>query len=112
MNAPAVFLRNSEPDLSHRLSSAFAGTDLFGRLRLLRDCVRGRIVFTTSFGIEDQTIAHAIFSQALPIEVVTLDTGRLFPETYDVWAETERRYNTTIRAIYPDASALEALVSE
>jgi phosphoadenosine phosphosulfate reductase len=97
MNAPAVFPRDSGSDLARRLSSAFADTDLFGRLRLPRDSVRGRIVFTTSFGIEDQAIAHAIFSQALPIEVVTLDTGRLFPETYDVWAETERRYGTSMK---------------
>ena len=44
----------------------------------------GRIVFTTSFGIEDQAIAHVIFSQALGIEVATLDTGRLFPETHEI----------------------------
>jgi phosphoadenosine phosphosulfate reductase len=112
MNAPAVFLRESYPDLSQRLSSSFADSDLFGRLRILRDSIGGRVVFTTSFGIEDQAIAHAIFSQALPIDVVTLDTGRLFPETYEVWAKTEQRYGTAIRAIYPDTSALEALVSE
>jgi phosphoadenosine phosphosulfate reductase len=34
---------------------------------------------------------------------VTLDTGRLFPETYTLWAETERRYGRRIRAIYPNA---------
>jgi phosphoadenosine phosphosulfate reductase len=47
-------------------------------------------VFTTSFGIEDQAITDAIFTQDLEIEVVTLDTGRLFPETYELWAATER----------------------
>ena len=81
-----------------RLTAAFAGRDLSGRLAALRAAIDGRVVFTTSFGIEDQAIAHAIFAQRLPIDVVTLDTGRLFPQTYDVWAETERRYGVTIRA--------------
>ena len=47
----------------------------------------------------------------LDIDVVTLDTGRLFPETYATWEETERRYGRRIRAIYPRHDALEALVA-
>ena len=43
--------------------------------------------------------------------MVTLDTGRLFPETYQLWAETERHYGRRIRAIYPNGAALERLVA-
>jgi len=70
----------------------------------------GPAVFTTSFGVEDQAITHMIAEAGLPVEIVTLDTGRLFPETYDVWTATERRYGIRIGAAYPQASALEALV--
>src|SRR5262249_60081041 len=73
--------------------------------------IGGTIVFTTSFGIEDQAIADAIFTQDLEIDVVTLDTGRLFPEMYDLWAATERRYGRRVRALYPDRRELEALVA-
>jgi phosphoadenosine phosphosulfate reductase len=76
------------------------------------DHITGRIVFTTSFGIEDQLLAHHIFTGRLPIEVVTLDTGRLFPETYSVWQETEERYKVRIRAFYPDAQAVADLVAD
>ena len=76
------------------------------------DTIDGRIVFTTSFGIEDQLIAHHIFSERLPIEVVTLDTGRLFPETYALWQQTEERYGVRIRAFYPDSDLLAALVAD
>ena len=62
----------------------------------------GRIVFTHGFGIEGQVILHWICEQELDIDLVTLDTGRLFPETYELWADTERRYGRRIRAIYPD----------
>jgi phosphoadenosine phosphosulfate reductase len=89
-----------------------ARLDLSGRLAAVRARLSGRIVFTTSFGLEDQAIGHAIFTQRLPIEVVTLDTGRLFPETHEVWAETERRYGVTIRSVHPDHRGLEQLIAE
>ena len=85
--------------------------DLGQRLYALRDIVRGRIVFTTSFGIEDQAIVHGIFRQGLAIDVLTLDTGRLFSQTYELWAQTERRYRRRIPALYPNRIALEALVA-
>src|SRR5262249_24080087 len=73
--------------------------------------VPGRLVFTTSFGLEDQAIADAILYQDLAIEVVTLDTGRLFPETYDLWAAAEARYGRRITGVAPDATAVESLVT-
>jgi phosphoadenosine phosphosulfate reductase len=98
-------------DLAIRLTARFAGLDLFERLAAIAETATGRIVFTTSLGLEDQAIAHAIFTQDLPVDVVTLDTGRLFPETYEVWSETEQRYGRGIRALYPDHRALETLVT-
>ena len=89
-----------------------AGKDIPTRLRAVVDAIAGRIIFTTSFGIEDQLVAHYIFSEKLPISVITLDTGRLFPETYDVWQQTEERYGYRIGAVYPDAKALATLVSD
>src|SRR5262249_40278973 len=92
-------------------SQAFGGVDLGQRIAAARREIGGRIVFTTSFGLEDQAIADAIFTQDLEIDVVTLDTGRLFPEMYDLWAATERRYGRRVRAHYPDRQELEALVA-
>ena len=82
------------------------------RLQSLREHVAGRIVFTTSFGIEDQAIAHLIFTNKLKIDVVTLDTGRLFPSTYKLWAETEERYGVRIRSYHPDQAALAAQIAD
>ncbi|MDB5698546.1 MAG: phosphoadenylyl-sulfate reductase [Alphaproteobacteria bacterium] len=82
------------------------------RLQSLREHVSGRIVFTTSFGIEDQAIAHLIFVNKLKIDVVTLDTGRLFPSTYKLWAETEERYGVRIRSYHPDQAALAAQIAD
>jgi len=94
-----------------RLAAGFATTDLAERLAAARDELSGRIVFTTSFGLEDQAVSHAIFTRDLAIEVVTLDTGRLFPETYQVWAETERRYGRRIDVLFPDHRNVERWVA-
>jgi phosphoadenosine phosphosulfate reductase len=97
--------------LNRFVSDTGIDCDLLKRVSSVRDLVPGRIVFTSSFGIEDQAIAHAIFRQNLEIEVVTLDTGRLFPQTYEVWARTERLYGRRIRAFYPDRESVESLVA-
>jgi phosphoadenosine phosphosulfate reductase len=73
--------------------------------------VPGRCVFTTSFGLEDQVITAAIWENDLDIEIVTLDTGRLFAQTYELWSATERRYGRRVRAFYPERQSLEDLVA-
>ncbi|UVF21897.1 phosphoadenylyl-sulfate reductase [Microvirga terrae] len=95
------------------LARAMKEVGLAERLALASRAINGRLVFTTSFGLEDQAITHAIFRAGLDIhiELVTLDTGRLFPETYDLWAQTEERYGRRINAVSPDCSDLEALVA-
>jgi phosphoadenylyl-sulfate reductase (thioredoxin) len=102
------------PALAARAASldrALAGLSLAERLAAIREGLDGAIVFTTSFGLEDQVILHHICDAGLDIDVVTLDTGRLFPETYTVWEESERRYGRRIRAIFPHRAALEDLIS-
>jgi len=95
------------------LARAMKDASLPERLALASRSIAGRLVFTTSFGLEDQAITHAIFRAGLDIhiELATLDTGRLFPETYDLWAQTEEHYGRRIHAVSPDRSGLEALVA-
>ena len=82
------------------------------RLRWVCDTIGRNLVFTTSFGLEDQYITRLIGDNRLPIDIVTLDTGRLFPETYDLWSQTEETYDLKIKAVYPDQSALEKLIRQ
>jgi len=71
-----------------------------------------KVIFSTSFGIEDQVITHDILDNGIPISIFTLDTGRLFPETYSVWTSTNDKYNAKIRAFYPDRGLLETYLTE
>jgi len=80
-------------------------------LKLLADQFPGKIVFSTSFGWEDQAITHMIFANNLSIKVFTLETGRLFPETYYVWNRTMEIYGKPIHAYYPQNRALEQMVN-
>ena len=66
------------------------------RLAQLRRRVAGRIVFTTSFGLEDQALTDAIVASGIDVAFTTLETGRLFAETYELWAATERRYDRSL----------------
>lgn len=72
----------------------------------------GRAVFSTSFSFEDQAITHMIAAGNLGIRIFTLDTGRLFPETYSVWRATNERYGMRVQAYYPEAAGLESYVSQ
>jgi phosphoadenosine phosphosulfate reductase len=72
----------------------------------------GQVVFSTSFSWEDQLISHFIFSNNIPIDVFTLDTGRMFPETYSTWSSTLERYKKTITPYYPQAVPLQEFIAE
>ena len=80
-------------------------------LEYLLERFPGEVIFSTSFGWEDQVISHIIFSNNLPIKVFTLETGRLFPETYYVWNRTVEMYGKPIHAYYPNTQAVENMVS-
>jgi phosphoadenosine phosphosulfate reductase len=72
----------------------------------------GKIAFSTSLGAEDQVITHMIADKRLPVRIFTLDTGRLFPETYELLDITEKKYNIPIRVSFPDAAAVQKMVNE
>ena len=66
-----------------------------------------RLTFATGFGAEGCVIIDLIARASLPIDVFTLDTGVLFPETYALWRKLEATYGITIRAVRP-ALSIEA----
>jgi phosphoadenosine phosphosulfate reductase len=93
------------------LNATLAGLDLAGRLALVAG-LGGRAVFTTSLGIEDQVITAEIGTQRLPIGVVTLQTGRLFPETLALIDETESQYGMHIARYEPEQADIDAYAAK
>ncbi len=94
------------------LSDLLAGKSIIEKLSGLVTLFPGQIIFTTSLGIEDQVITHLIFKNDLNIKVATLDTGRLFPQTYDVLSNTIIKYKKKIDIYFPEYEAIERLVTE
>lgn len=69
-------------------------------------------VFSTSFGIEDQVITHFLEAAGSKAHIFTLETGRLFPETYKVWNRTLEKYGLPIKTYFPRTDAVEKMVTE
>jgi phosphoadenosine phosphosulfate reductase len=78
----------------------------------LTESFPGGTVLSTSFGQEDQVLTDMIMRFDLPVRVFTLDTGRLFEETYKVFQRTVERYGRKIEVYFPDALAVETLLRE
>ena len=72
----------------------------------------GEITFSTSLGQEDQVITHFINSHNLPIEIFTLDTGRLFQESYNLLEKNRKLFKKKIKVFFPINKKIEQLVSE
>lgn len=70
----------------------------------------GAVTFANSFGAEDMVLTDLILAEKLPIEIFSLDTGRLPAETYTLMGEVEKHYDTRLKVYFPDATAVETYV--
>ena len=101
-------IKNHIPQLLDQID----GLNIDQVLGILAAAYPGQVVFSTSFSIEDQVITDAILSNGIPVSIFTLDTGRLFAETYSVWSATNEKYNTRIQGYYPNGNLLENYIHE
>lgn len=73
---------------------------------------RGRIALASSLGAEDQVLTNMIVKEAPETTIFTLDTGRVFPETYDLIERTNEKYGIRLKIYFPDAAQVEEMVRE
>ena len=81
-------------------------------LSFLTEEFKSKVVFSTSFGQEDQVITDIIARTNIEVHIFTLDTGRLFQETYDVFHQTLKKYKKHIDVFFPEATAVENLLNQ
>jgi phosphoadenosine phosphosulfate reductase len=115
-----MLMSHHDSEVRTRGRSAAAGLDahlaaqptLEGRLARILNSAPQPVAFSTSLGLEDQAILHAI-AETGPgkVDVFSLDTGRHFPETLETIEASERRYGLRIRLISPNAADVEDLVA-
>lgn len=73
---------------------------------------KGRIAFASSMGAEDQVLTDMIVSIDSKARIFTLDTGRMFPETYDIIDRTNARYKINIEVFFPERQQVEEMVKQ
>lgn len=81
-------------------------------LKELTERYPDQIVFSTSFGLEDQVITDMLSRFGLAVQVFTIDTGRLFYETYKTWQRTLEKYTLPIKVYYPEQNLLEQMLNQ
>lgn len=81
-------------------------------IRWASEVFGNRLCFATSLGAEDQVITHLIADAALDIRTFTLDTGRLFQESYELIEKTETRYARKVEVFAPQTEEVEAMVTQ
>jgi phosphoadenosine phosphosulfate reductase len=97
--------------ITNTLLEKTIGFSIEETLAFLANEYKDKVVFSTSFGQEDQVITALIAKNDLPITIFTLDTGRLFQETYDVFHKTLKKYKIDIKTYFPETSAVEELLN-
>ena len=80
-------------------------------IRLVTELFPGEVVFSSSLGQEDQVLTDIIFKNDLPVKIFTIDTGRLFNETYELLDRTTARYKKPIHVYFPEAADVEEFVA-
>jgi phosphoadenosine phosphosulfate reductase len=71
-----------------------------------------KVGFASSLGAEDQVLTDMICKIDKGVNIFTLDTGRLFPETYDLIEKTSENYGIKIKVFFPDYAKVEEMVQE
>src|SRR4029078_6907907 len=80
-------------------------------LKLISEWFPGKVVFFSCLGKEDQVLTDVIFKNNLPVTIFTIDTGRLFNETYELLDRTQARYKKNIQVYFPEAMDVEEFVA-
>ncbi|MFB6343805.1 phosphoadenylyl-sulfate reductase [Saccharicrinis sp. FJH62] len=73
---------------------------------------RDKIALSSSLGAEDQVLTDMVVHHAGGMKIFTLDTGRLFPETYSLISRTNDKYGIKIDVMFPDYKSVEQMVKE
>ena len=71
-----------------------------------------KVGFASSLGAEDQVLTDMISKINKNVNIFTLDTGRLFPETYNLIEKTSKHYGIKINVFFPDYQKVETMVQE
>ena len=102
----------SSIDLAKSLNTELENKTPQEILRFCLERFKGSIALSSSLGLEDQVLTDMVVKIDASTTIFTLDTGRLFPETYDLIDRTCSKYNVKIRIYFPNHEDVEEMVNE
>ena len=105
-------MTSTETHSTESLLSQIEGKTEVEALRLLSELFPGQVAFSSSLGYEDQVITDMILANGIDIRIFTLDTGRMFPESYTTLQKTNNRYDTKLEVFFPQSAGVEKLLTE
>ncbi|MBC7124757.1 MAG: phosphoadenylyl-sulfate reductase [Bacteroidales bacterium] len=94
------------------LNREFEGKDALSVLQWFLNEFKGRIALSSSMGAEDQVLTDMVMRIDPEVKIFTLDTGRLFYETYELIERTSLRYKKNIEIYFPSPAEVERMVTE
>ncbi|HRS53531.1 MAG TPA: phosphoadenylyl-sulfate reductase [Bacteroidales bacterium] len=105
-------MQSISPQLANELNKKYSNKDTLTIIKEIAIEFKGKIVFSTSFSVEDQVITDMIANVDKSIIIFTIDTGRLFQETYNIMETTMDKYGIEIKTFFPDYKLVENMVNE
>lgn len=99
-------------DIVNKLNERFIGKEPEEVLSYFLEAYRGHIALASSLSIEDQVLTAMICRIRPETRIFTLDTGRVFPETYSLIERTNMTYGIKIQLFFPDYKQVEKMVAE
>lgn len=95
-----------------QLQNIFESSPVEEALRQVTQLFPGRVKFSSSLGQEDQVLTDIIARHQLPVNIFTIDTGRLFNEAYETLEKTTSRYKINVDVFFPQSAPVQQMVSE
>ena len=105
-------IENSKSEAISALNKQFEKSSPEEVLKYFLSAHKGRIALASSMGAEDQVLTKMICDIDKSTRIFTLDTGRLFPETYELIDATNQFFNISIEVFFPDSRSVEKMVAE
>jgi phosphoadenosine phosphosulfate reductase len=99
-------------ELASELDKRFAKSEAESVLDYFINEYKSKLAFSTSLGAEDQVLTHMIWSKYPEARIFTLDTGRLFQDTYELIDKVHSKYGKRLEIFFPDKENVEKMVAE
>lgn len=104
-------MKNNE-QLINELNERFYGSSPQDVLAFFINEFQDKLAFATSLGAEDQVLSEMIAGIDRTVKIFTLDTGRMFPESYELIERTNARFKINILVYFPEREQVEKMVNE